>query len=56
VTDDRLDEQAGERGGDPQIRQGVDVGAQVWKMRLVLAFCRANPIWMPMKPNDMLKI
>src|SRR5690606_24857152 len=28
----------------------------VWKMRLTLAFCRANPNWMPRKPKHMFQI
>ena len=28
----------------------------VWKMRLVLAFCRPKPIWMPKKPTHMFQI
>ena len=28
----------------------------VWKIRLTFAFCRAKAIWMPKKPNEMLKI
>src|SRR5690606_41260505 len=29
---------------------------RVWKMRLVLAFCRPKPIWMPKKPTHMFQI
>jgi hypothetical protein len=28
----------------------------VWKMRLTLAFCSANPNWMPRKPKHMFQI
>ena len=42
-------------GADLQHRDRVMLAPSVWKMRLTLAFCSANPNWMP-KPKHMFQI
>jgi hypothetical protein len=55
LADERLDDDAGNRRGEPQERELVGISAKAAINRTMLAICRLQPNWLPRKPKLMFQ-